>query len=748
MKNNKKKIIQLYLGILVFIVIVSISALLYVTRLNDMLKKENDVYVNEVNSAIASRVDLMVDSHLNTISVLAAQMNESNLSNGDAILSYMRNTKEIVTNKSLGVLDKNGELYAAMGYRGNKSKVDYYKLGMAKKQSLTYIHRKTGVKAFTVGTPILSDEGEVMGVLMEAIEDKEFFDLLATKHFDNQGQVSLVDSNGNIIVHEQGKEMVFEQPNIFNALATNSNLDEIDLKDIEADFALNGSNSFEYYINGTKYYTSYMPIKYNNWKVAVTFPVSAMQNSGKDFIYSTAFICFAIIIAFVSLVAYILYIQRKHNTKLEKIAYVDGITGLDNWNAFKIKAKENFKINTDKKYAMIYLDIRRFKIINDMYGYTAGDLTIKYIGETINKSLNEGEVFTRLFADKFNIIMEYISDDIIIERFSKLIKDINSFQNTATSFEIIISAGIYRISDLTMSISLMSDRANIAKKEIKNTHVSDYKFYQEDIRNKMIKENELETHMQDAINNDEFIIFLQPKYDVNTLIITGAEALVRWKTSTGLLLPDDFIPLFEENGFIVEMDKYIFENVCKMLRRWIDQGVDPVCISVNLSKVHFRNLSFLNEYQSIIDRYGVPTKYIELEITESVAVENMDILITVINRIKEIGFSCSLDDFGSGYSSLNILKEVPVDVIKLDKVFFKDSVNSRRRNKVVCSVIALAKELNMKTVSEGIETKNQLDFLRSVGCDMVQGYIFSRPISIEEFETIIINGATQKGKYN
>ncbi|MEG0314814.1 MAG: EAL domain-containing protein [Erysipelotrichaceae bacterium] len=746
MKNNKKKFVQLYMGIIIFIIIVSFAAFFYVTRLNDMLKKENDVYVSEVNTAIASRIDLMIDSHLNTISVLAAQMDEDDLSSGDAIVTFMRNTKEMISNKSLGIVDKNGELYANMAYRGNKSKSEYFKQGMAKKQSLTYIHRKTGVKAFTVGTPIINENNEPIGVLMEAIVDKEFFDLLSTKHFDNQGQVSLVDSDGNIIVHEQGKEMIFDKPNIFESLSTSSNLNETELKDIEADFALNGSNNFEYRINGVNYYTSYMPIKYNNWKVAVTFPISAMQNSGKDFIYSTAFICFAIIIAFVSLVAYILYIQKKHNNKLEKIAYVDGITGLDNWNAFKIKAKENFRINTDKKYAMIYLDIRRFKIINDMYGYTAGDLTIKYIGETINKSLNDGEVFTRLFADKFNIIMEYESDDIIIERYSKLIKAINSFQNASTSFEIVISAGIYRITDLKMSISLMSDRANIAKKEIKNTHVSDYKFYQDDIRNKMIKENELETHMQEGISNNEFIIFLQPKYDVNTLVVTGAEALVRWKTSTGLLLPDDFIPLFEENGFIVEMDKYIFENVCKLLRRWLDQGVDPVCISVNLSKVHFRNLSFLNEYQSIIDRYGVPAKYIELEITESVAVENMDILVTVINRIKEIGFSCSLDDFGSGYSSLNILKEVPVDVIKLDKVFFKDSINSKRRNKVVCSVIALAKELNMKTVSEGIETKNQLDFLRSVGCDMVQGYIFSRPISVEEFETIIINGAVHKGK--
>ncbi|HBH0600569.1 TPA: EAL domain-containing protein, partial [Clostridioides difficile] len=286
-------------------------------------------------------------------------------------------------------------------------------------------------------------------------------------------------------------------------------------------------------------------------------------------------------------------------------------------------------------------------------------------------------------------------------------------------------------------INTIMDRANTARKTIKGGHKNSFAFYDKEMHKKILKEKEIENSMVDALNNGEFIVYFQPKYSLSDYQIIGAEALVRWDNpQKGLIPPIEFIPVFERNGFIVNIDFYVFEEVCKKIREWMDEGQKVVPISVNLSRMHFVNSNFIEKFKLIVDKYKIPTRLIELELTETAVLDNIEGLLDTMNNLKEKGFVISMDDFGTGYSSLNLLKELPVDILKLDRAFFTEKDESNNEKIVISNVIKMAKELKMKVISEGVETISQVEFLKQIGCDMVQGYLFSKPMPVKEFEKI------------
>ena len=293
----------------------------------------------------------------------------------------------------------------------------------------------------------------------------------------------------------------------------------------------------------------------------------------------------------------------------------------------------------------------------------------------------------------------------------------------------ILDCGIYKISKSDNDINTIMDRANTARKTIKGGHKNSFAFYDKEMHKKILKEKEIENSMVDALNNGEFIVYFQPKYSLSDYQIIGAEALVRWDNpQKGLIPPIEFIPVFERNGFIVNIDFYVFEEVCKKIREWMDEGQKVVPISVNLSRMHFVNSNFIEKFKLIVDKYKIPTRLIELELTETAVLDNIEGLLDTMNNLKEKGFVISMDDFGTGYSSLNLLKELPVDILKLDRAFFTEKDESNNEKIVISNVIKMAKELKMKVISEGVETISQVEFLKQIGCDMV--------MPVKEFEKI------------
>nr|WP_236874038.1 bifunctional diguanylate cyclase/phosphodiesterase [Clostridioides difficile] len=442
----------------------------------------------------------------------------------------------------------------------------------------------------------------------------------------------------------------------------------------------------------------------------------------------------------IMLISYIIYDKLNFKIKLQKIAYTDNLTGANTIDKFVIDANKILCKNTQVKYALLYIDIDKFKYINDLFGYEVGNEILRNLTKIIKSNTFEEEMFARISADNFIIIMKYIEEDIT-KRLKTIFEELDMFNNNQEEkYKLVLSCGIYFILPEDRDINSIIDRANIPHKMAKGGHKSSYAFYDNKIHDQEIKEKEMENTMFSSLENKEFIIYLQPKIELNTGEIQGSEALVRWKRpDKGLIPPNEFIPFFERNGFVINLDLYVLEEVCIYLRKWIDAGINPVTVSVNVSRIHLYCNNFIETYKNIIDKYNIPAKYIELELTESIIFDNFDILIDIMNNLKKIGFLISMDDFGSGYSSLNMLKEIPMDILKLDQKFIMETYNSKRSKIIVTKVIEMAKELGMKVISEGVETEEQFELLKEVKCDMAQGYLFGKPMPIEEFEHLIVS---------
>lgn len=432
-------------------------------------------------------------------------------------------------------------------------------------------------------------------------------------------------------------------------------------------------------------------------------------------------------------------LQRQANRQLERLAFVDPVTSGRNRTSFEIDAGGAVRAALPGTYVLVWLDIQKFKVINDFFGVEMGDRVLRHCYETVEAHLENGEYVARLAADGFNLLLRTAGEKELEARLNRIAEDANNFEPfRERNYLLSFSAGIYPIDDPVLSLVKIQDRANIARKKSGGSEehcLCTCLFYSEQDRLRSLREKEMENRMHDALGRDEFVVYLQPKQSLKKAAIGGAEALVRWRAPEGLIPPNDFIPLFEQNGFIVDLDLHVFEKVCAMLRKWLDNGVTPVPVSVNMSRVHLADPQFLERYETIRRAYDVPAELLEIELTESLVFENPHLLVQFIERIRAHGYHCSIDDFGSGYSSLNLLKDMNVNVLKLDRVFFasQEADNARERT-VIVSVIDLAKKLSMGTVAEGVETTRQVEFLQQAGCDMVQGYVFSRPVPLAEFE--------------
>lgn len=433
--------------------------------------------------------------------------------------------------------------------------------------------------------------------------------------------------------------------------------------------------------------------------------------------------------------------EKKCNIALENLIDTDDLTGNISYSKFLEKAQDLLNVSENQKIAIFYGDIKNFKFINDTYGYDVGDRLLIYISNTIKEMLEGYGYYARISGDNFAVIAKYNHKEDFIELIYAALDKFSDFPVLSKeNYKLEMYVGVYCVDDFENKPKLteMIDRANMAQKSIKGSNEYHLAFYNDEIRERIIAEKDIENKMVTALENGEFVVFYQPKYNVKTGEISGAEALVRWNSpERGLLLPGKFIALFEQNGFIVNLDQYVFETVCKNVREWLDKGKKVVPISINVSRIQFYRLDFIKRYTKIKHKYKIPDGLLELEFTESIVLENVELLQKIVNNLKENGFVCSIDDFGSGYSSLNILKNLPMDILKLDKLFFQNSDNLDRDKALIASVVTMARALKMKTVSEGIETWNQVNFLKEIGCDIIQGYVYSEPISKKRFEQLV-----------
>lgn len=419
---------------------------------------------------------------------------------------------------------------------------------------------------------------------------------------------------------------------------------------------------------------------------------------------------------------------------VDYLATYDELTGIYNKQAFYTKTKEMLLDNPDKNFDLLRINIERFKVLNDLFGESTGDKLLRYIGKFLKEINLPLCVSGRLYADNFVVCYEAGKGD------SR--RMINTLQMVADSFAInnrtILSFGLYRIDDKTLPVSVMCDRANMALWKAKGNFKNPYCEYDEKMRQQVLKEQKIINAMEMAIQNKEFTLYLQPKYDIEKGTIIGAEALVRWiSQENGFISPGDFIPVFENNGFVYEVDKFIWEESCRYLRKWLDEGREVHPISVNVSRIDLYDPKLVKHLVDLREKYQLPSQYLELEITESAYTDDPEQIITITRQLREAGFVILMDDFGTGYSSLNMLKDIQIDVLKLDMGFLKSSDYSAKGGNILTAILKMAESLKMQTIAEGVETKEQVEFLKSIGCKYVQGFYYSKPLPVGEFEKLI-----------
>lgn len=435
-----------------------------------------------------------------------------------------------------------------------------------------------------------------------------------------------------------------------------------------------------------------------------------------------------------------LYSLESSNKTLYDITTKDPLTGAYNFETFKKKAQK-LLTQTTKKYSLSYVDFADFKYINDVFGYKYGDEILINYAATISNELRTGEVLGRVSADNFVILRYYNEKNDIMVRQQQVDIKITEFMHDMYGGQAVsVQCGICYLEDQAEDLQIegILDRANYARKTVKTGLNRKYAVYDESIRKQLRYEKSIENRMLKSLENEEFLVYFQPKVDLQTGLATQAEALVRWQTDEGLIIPPDkFIPIFEKKYLISSLDQYVFKKVCAFIRRRLDAGLPVNTISVNVSRLQFYNSDFVKTYEDIKNKFRIPDHLLEIEITESIAFDNVTFLEKTVSELKSKGFLISIDDFGTGFSSLSLLKNIPIDVLKIDQSFFRESIHKEKDNIVIKGIIDLVNKLSIRTVAEGIETAEQVAFLKSVNCNMIQGYFFYRPLPEDKFEAIL-----------
>src|SRR5574344_812679 len=416
------------------------------------------------------------------------------------------------------------------------------------------------------------------------------------------------------------------------------------------------------------------------------------------------------------------------------LLYRDPLTGILNITGFCAITSEVLKTYPKKTFYLVRWDISRFKVYNDLFGMSKGDELLKAIANSLSKGMTRrkglyacghisGDHFVFLVdKDKFNA-------DALYE---KINKEVNGL---SPEFALTIKMGIYVINNSTDDVLVMTDRALLALKSIKQDYNVNYAFFDSSMRNNLLKEERYLHDMKSAIQENQFVVYYQPqvRYDLNELY--GAEALVRWKhPELGFISPGEFIPLFERSGFISELDEYVWDKVAGQIEDWLEKGYKVPSISVNVSRIHLKNPNLVKIINDILAKHHVSQKCVRLEVTESSYREDAQNLIQMVNKLRDAGYTVEMDDFGSGYSSLNSLKDVDVNAIKLDLKFLKSAKQNKKTGNIISSVVRLAHTIDLPVIAEGVETVEQAEYLKSVDCLIMQGFLFAKALPSNEFE--------------
>lgn len=594
--------------------------------------------------------------------------------------------------------------------------------------------------------PVVLGE-EPAGVLLGLYDRGGFLSLFErTFSGEEHGHAYICDASGGLILGtEQAEEFLAEyglriENGSILSILNDAKFSVGSKLQMEEDIRSGRSGQAVYRYDGEKHYTAYMPLGVNDWYVISVLHERQVYEEAlgvTGYLFSMVLLgMLAVIMIMIYLVLRMKNYAAQEQKKSEEIRYLfehDPLTGILSERAFLERTETRIREGLEEVYCLVYLDIYKFKLINEMFGYQKGDELLRATAEEVQKFTERvGGLCCRISGDNFVLFIPHREE--LIRSF----RTKNYRKNRIVSLDLYLHFGIYVIQDEEIPVDQMVDAARLAQKTVKGNYDNCIAYYTEAIKKNLLKEQEIITTMTKALEQKEFVVYLQPQYNYRTGAVCGAEALVRWLSpEKGLIPPGDFIPVFETNGFISHLDSYVWEQVCILQRKWLDAGNTMIPISVNVSRVDLMKGGLAQKMANLIRKYDLPAKMIRVEITESAYMDNPQLLIQEINALAAEGFLVEMDDFGSGYSSLNMLKDVPFHVLKTDLKFLTSSVLESRKNRILDNVIRMAHEMGMVVIAEGVETEEQAEALLKLNCECMQGYYFCRPVPVVEFEKLV-----------
>lgn len=738
--RQKKKIVICFMVSIVILTSITAAGIRYLSELQELMIDETYTYLDEISTQLSGNVEKFIFSMQKKTETLRNVIEEDSWESTKDIEVWLDSMLELQDFSKLYLMDETGAWYAD-GKRNQQLFLRDFSIdvGIRDKVRMSSAQNIGGSDYLVLGVPldIQTKDGKTYIGLIAAISPKKMNEQLSLNAFDNIGYAHIVTNDGRTILRSNNENSDFTGYSLFSVLSNANLKDGTTINTLTQRMQNNEVVRIHFDFNNRDKLAILNPIGIEEWYLCSILPTSFVYEKSNLFIQLTTVICIVIALILLSLVIAIMMIQEKGKRKLEQSAYVDQITG--GHTLLKFEQLVAYCIFHQQASAMIYLNIVGFKAYNDRLGRERADRILKTFEYIIEKNLNKNEYVCRVMADHFAILIDEDNVENMMMRIRQWLNETNNVWKSTEqqTLNINITCGIYFIDDEKLDVPQMIDRANLARQAIhhKNIEGISYCLYDEELKKRIERQQELELHQQTALDNGEFLMHLQPKYSVSQHKIVGAEALVRWNNKEeGMIYPSDFIPLFENNGFITKIDIYIFEKACQWIQNVIDLGLTPIPVSINLSRRCFDTKDFLKAYEEIWKKYNFPANLLELEFTESVFYDHLDHFRNIISQIHKIGFRCSMDDFGSGYSSLNILGNLPLDTIKIDRMFFNNLDQNLDENMktTIEYAVRMVKKLGMQVVAEGVEDQQQLKFLEKIRCDIVQGYVFSKPIPSEQ----------------
>lgn len=730
---GKGKLRVFKISYIVILLIVSVGVFMWYSNiLKDELRGLVRDTLKEVSNQNVLVVQKEISGDLHALAEIAERI--APLQDTEEIMDILDEVLIRYSFKRMGYAGSDGMAHTTDRLSFDISKNAYYQASM---QGETYISDividwTDGEETIIFSTPIKRNE-EIIGIVIATYRVESLKEILSVTSFEGEGYTYIVQRDGSKVVDSINPTSFQNMTNIYTSM---EEADKRNGKAIRELKVLLENNRIGYVIfyNKIGKYMYATPLGINDWFLIDVVPVDFMESTSNYIIQRTYLVCAVLAVVSVIIAVLIFWEERRKKQEMQNLLYVDELTKGNTVAKFKLDVKRKM----DEKHsgtALIVLDLDDFKLINELFGYDEGNKVLCDIWMALQGNCKKEEIAGRGLADHFFLFLQYEKKKDIEERILKITEEIqHCFMPKSMEYILHPVFGVYYTEQYDEDIEMMIDCATLAHNHVKQERNGIYKVYTDVMKERILEKKQLSDQIEHAYKNREFIVYYQPKYGSKTQKLAGAEALVRWRKPNGQMVsPGLFIPLAEESGFVRKLDEYVFREVCLAQRRWMDKGLPIVPISVNISRRHLENPEFIDEYKKILDDSGVPIEYIQLEITESAMLDEQEELIAIMERLHQLGFIILMDDFGTGYSSLMMLKSVPVDVMKLDKSFV-DDYDNERGEQIIRRVMQMAQDLRIQVTAEGVETKDQYEFLKSINCDTIQGYYFARPMPEEEFE--------------